>query len=178
MKMKISDKNLQFAFDQFRATVKHLSEKDGEHCVSAILDSVKNVIESDWLSANKEEFETSKQVLEFDKEVVQVFKSWCQAMNKGGSTKLTPERRKKVSQRLKQGYTVEDIEKAILGCKQSPFHMGQNDNKALHNDITLICRNGSKLEQFIQLSKTAGNNVAPPNPCAPRHKSLEELMRK
>lgn len=68
--------------------------------------------------------------------------------------KLTPERGKKIRSRLKDGYSVEDIEKAIMGCHDSPFHRGQNDRKTVYDDIMLICRNGSFLENFMRLRRT------------------------
>jgi hypothetical protein len=68
--------------------------------------------------------------------------------------KLTPERAKKIRERLKQGYSVEDIEKAIMGCHDSPFHRGDNERKTVYDDLTLICRNGSFLEKFQKLRRS------------------------
>jgi DNA-binding transcriptional MerR regulator len=72
-------------------------------------------------------------------------------MEKKNSTHLTPERKNKIRLRLQDGYTVDDIKKAIKGCKGSPSNMGDNENGRLHNDIELICRTGTKLEGFIEM---------------------------
>ena len=59
---------------------------------------------------------------------------------------LTPERRRAVLGRLSQGYVEADIMVAIDGAAGSDFHA---DDLTRH-DLTLICRNGSKLEGFIE----------------------------
>lgn len=72
-----------------------------------------------------------------------IFEHWRQAMGKNGNAKLTPERRGKITARLKQGYTADRIKRAIDGCAGSKFHRDGG-----HDDLTLICRTGSKLESF------------------------------
>jgi uncharacterized phage protein (TIGR02220 family) len=81
--------------------------------------------------------------------IQEVFSYWQQVMNHPRS-KLTDDRKKKVKARLMEGYTVEDIKKAINGCKASPHHMGQNEHQTIYDDLELICRKGSKLEFFMQ----------------------------
>lgn len=86
-----------------------------------------------------------------------VFGHWLTVMAKDpGRWRLTPERRRKIEGRLKDGYAVADLKAAIDGCAKSPFHMGENDSGSLYNDLELICRNGTHVEKFIQLA------VAPP----------------
>ena len=72
-------------------------------------------------------------------------------MGKNLSTsKLTPKRDKAIKARLKEGYTIEQIKAAIDGCRNDPFSMGHNDRQKPFNDIELICRNGEKLESFLE----------------------------
>jgi uncharacterized protein YdaU (DUF1376 family) len=78
--------------------------------------------------------------------VIEVFEYWQSVMNTDKS-KLTDSRRSKIKTRLKN-YSVEDLKKAIDGCARSSFHMGSNDNGALHNDLTLIFRSDEKIEYF------------------------------
>lgn len=81
--------------------------------------------------------------------VSELFAHWCEVMNKNpNSSKLTPKRRKAIKARLDDGYSIDDIRKAILGCSQDKFSMGENDRKKPFNDIELICRTGDKLESF------------------------------
>ncbi len=85
--------------------------------------------------------------------VREVFEYWRETMNHP-QAKLTPERERAVSARLRDGYTVEQIKQAIDGCGRSPFHRGENDRQQRYDDLTLICRNGAKLESFIERGGT------------------------
>jgi uncharacterized protein YdaU (DUF1376 family) len=80
----------------------------------------------------------------------QVFDYWVQVMGRGSQTQFTAERKKKVRERLKT-YTVDQIKMAIDGCTKSDFHMGRDPkSNGLFNDLELICRTSTKLEEFIQ----------------------------
>lgn len=84
-------------------------------------------------------------------DVRQVFEYWVSIMGKVPSrTKLTPERRRLIQARLRDGYSVEDMNAAIAGCFHSDFHMARGGYRGgtKYNDLTLILRNGSKLEGF------------------------------
>lgn len=83
-----------------------------------------------------------------------IFVKWQEIMDHPHA-KLTNDRRNKIQARLKEEYTEEQIIQAIHGCKASSYHMGQNDNKTVYDDLTLICRSGSKLEGFIEKAKNA-----------------------
>jgi hypothetical protein len=88
--------------------------------------------------------------------VKQVFEYW-KARTEHTDAKLTREREMKIRGRLDEGYTVEDLKEAIDGCRGSPFHQGDNERGHRYDDITLICRSGSKLEQFIEMAREAGD---------------------
>lgn len=60
--------------------------------------------------------------------------------------KFTRDRRQKVRARLREGYTPEQIRHAIDGAARNAF---VNDAGKRFDDLELICRNGSKLEDFI-----------------------------
>jgi hypothetical protein len=71
---------------------------------------------------------------------------------------LTPNRRKSIEQRLKDKhpekknetlFSVDDIKLAISNIRQSSFHCGNNDNGKFYADITFICRNASKVEDWM-----------------------------
>lgn len=85
--------------------------------------------------------------------VVEVFDYWVVKMGKNRAAKLTSDRRQKVKARLREGYTVEQIKQAIDGCSVDPFYMGDNVSGKTYNDLTLICRTGSKIEEFIERSE-------------------------
>lgn len=79
-----------------------------------------------------------------------VFKFWQLTMKKPRA-KLDNSRRSKISARLRDGYTVEQLRDAIAGCALSEWHMGNNPNSRAYNDITLICRDAEKVEGFMQV---------------------------
>ncbi len=83
-----------------------------------------------------------------------LFAYWQRAFGKA-KAKLTPERRRVLRARLREGYSPADIRRAIDGCKASEFHSGDNDRGTEYNDLTLICRNGTKLEAFRDRAKSA-----------------------
>lgn len=85
------------------------------------------------------------------RDVAAVFSFWQWWMERPRA-KLTPDRRQKINTRLREGYGFDTIARACIGLSKSPFHRGGNDNGKVYDDITLICRNGSKLEGFADLA--------------------------
>lgn len=82
-----------------------------------------------------------------------LFDYWRRAMDHPRA-KLDDKRRRAIAARLKDGYRVEDLKRAIDGCLASPWHQGQNGNRRTYDDIELICRNASKVDQFIAIAGT------------------------
>jgi hypothetical protein len=85
-------------------------------------------------------------------DVRQVFTEWQRIMRRPRAT-LTEQRRRAIQTRLKEGYPADRIVRAIRGCAGSDFHMarGQYKGQSQYNDLTLICRNATKLEEFEQM---------------------------
>jgi DNA-binding transcriptional ArsR family regulator len=83
--------------------------------------------------------------------VVDLFDFWKASTGRNGGTVLTPGRRSAVRARLDEGRTVAEVRRAIANVAASPFHQGKNSNKRRHDDLTLICRNGEKLEEYRDL---------------------------
>lgn len=79
--------------------------------------------------------------------VTEVFEHWREVMGHP-TAKQTPGRRRHVGARLKEGYTPAQLCEAIDGCRLSLFHMGANESQSVFDDLTLICRNGEKVEFF------------------------------
>lgn len=104
-------------------------------------------------SGHTKEDTLQKKSLKESQDVLTVFEHWKSVMKKSRA-QLTPERRTKIKARLEQ-YPVEMLIDAIDGCARSDFHMGREPGKHTeHNDIELICRNGSNVERFAAM-KTA-----------------------
>lgn len=87
------------------------------------------------------------------RDVAEVFAYWQQVMGRT-KCKLGPDRRGKVEARLREGYSVADIKKAIDGCALSPWHMGDNPRGKKYNDLVKICEKSSVLEGFMEDAET------------------------
>lgn len=89
-----------------------------------------------------------------------VFEYWIETMNKRRSiVRLDSKRRLSIGAAI-HDYGLELCKQAIDGCKRSPFHMGQNKQGKVYNDIELILRDAEKIERF--LSFVPGNEEKPP----------------
>lgn len=89
----------------------------------------------------------------FKNEIQEIFEFWKTTFNKNNRTLLDDPRKKKVLARLKQGYSVEDIKRAIVGYSKSQFHIEGN-----HTDLSLICRDSAHLEKFLDTSQQGGGS--------------------
>lgn len=76
--------------------------------------------------------------------------------NQGRKRVLNDKRKRLIKGRIKEGYTVEQLKKAVDGCLCSPWHRGQNPNGVVYDDITLICRDATKVDQFVDMSARYG----------------------
>lgn len=77
-----------------------------------------------------------------------VFQRWVEATGKDPNrTVLTAERRRKIDQALKH-YPLDDVLLAVIGWQFSRFHAGENEQGTVYNDLTLLLRNGEKIEMF------------------------------
>lgn len=93
-------------------------------------------------------------------EVEQLFGLWQQETNRPNA-KLTDGRRRALEARLRD-YPAELIARAIRNVARSPFHQGKNDTGRRHDDLTLICRNGEKLEGYAELAVPDAPKAPPP----------------
>jgi hypothetical protein len=101
------------------------------------------------MSNNKQQISTKENV---------IFDFWVKTMNKGPTTKFNPKRRRLVKARLAEGRDVAYIELAILNCSRDPWHMKSGEHikrdGPVHNDLTLICRDDCKLEEFHDMASS------------------------
>lgn len=80
-----------------------------------------------------------------------VFAYWQQVMAKP-QARLDAKRRAAIAARLKDGYTPADLKRAVDGCRASAWHQGHNDRGRAFDDIALICRDATRVEQFLALA--------------------------
>ena len=67
-----------------------------------------------------------------------------------------------VAARLKEGYTVADLQAAIDGNHRSLFHCGDNDRGQKYHAVHLIFRSSDHVRQFMEIPSN-GQVVAPAN---------------
>lgn len=82
----------------------------------------------------------------------EVFEFWKETFGKNAKTIFDAKRRYAVEKQLRNGFSVEDLKLAIVGCSKSPHHMGENDRGEKYNDLELICRDAPRVEKFIEIA--------------------------
>jgi len=81
-----------------------------------------------------------------------VFDHWKKTM--GHEKAVLGEKRKKaILARIKDGYSVETLCQAIDGCRASPFHMGDNKDGTVYDELGLICRDSAQVDKFCKLAE-------------------------
>lgn len=90
---------------------------------------------------------------EMEETVKSLFSYW-QTVHEHPDTQLTPAFRKALRYALHEGYTVEQCRQAIQGCRRSDFHRGNNPQGVRYDSLTLIFRDRTRIEQFIQLNQS------------------------
>ena len=81
--------------------------------------------------------------------IQEVFTHWVVIMGKHRA-RLDEKRRKTIKARFADGYQVQDLLDAINGCYLSPFHMGDNPDRTIYNELSLICRDAEHIDRFIE----------------------------
>lgn len=89
-----------------------------------------------------------------------VFSVWRATLNHPRSV-LDTKRERLIIARLKDGYTVAQLQDAARGCKASAYHQGQNDSKTVYDRVDLIYRDAEHVDQFLSyLPSTNGKPLA------------------
>jgi hypothetical protein len=101
----------------------------------------------------------------------EIFAYWQQIMGHPRA-KLDAKRRKKINDRLNDGYTQDDLRKAIEGCRKSPHHMGENDRSTVYDGLELICRDAEHVDRFIAMAEGRGLKGGEPEPRSPSQRRL------
>jgi hypothetical protein len=98
-------------------------------------------------------------------DVQEVFDHWCKCLNHPAST-LTKQRQDRILQRIKEGFSTEDLKKAITGCSLTPHNMGINERGEVYDSVMLILKDADQVERFMR------NADAPPR--APSKSEMKE----
>ena len=83
-----------------------------------------------------------------------------------------------IRDRIRDGYSEQDLLDAIEGCALSDFHMGQNDRRSKYNDLSLICRDAAHLDRFIEIFEQANREKARAQKVLGERSDPEEAKRR
>ena len=97
---------------------------------------------------------------------MELFRYW---QRRCGHTQARPtaERLRAVRARMAEGYSETDVRRAIDGCASSAWHRGENEQGRRFDDLTLICRSGSRLEGFAGMATDDASALLPSADDAP-----------
>lgn len=98
----------------------------------------------------KKDMSSSSNIDVFVARATEIFEYW-KLVTEHPKAQFSPKRQKCVRGRLKDGFSVDELMFAIEGCKESEFHNGQNEAYRVYDDLELICRDATKVEQFIEM---------------------------
>lgn len=89
-------------------------------------------------------------------DLIELFSYWQDRCRKPRA-RFTDERRKKLTARLDDKYTVLDIRRGIEGAAINPPR--DRDNGVVYDDLMSICRNGAQLERYMERADVGGQVV-------------------
>jgi hypothetical protein len=84
--------------------------------------------------------------------VFELFEFWRVVMGHERA-QLGPKRRQKIRAAFDIGYTLDDLKLAVVGCKYSPMHQGQNERNTIYDDIELIVRDEAHVDKFMRVGE-------------------------
>ncbi|MFW2080669.1 DUF1376 domain-containing protein [Acinetobacter guillouiae] len=113
-----------------------------------------------------------KQNQNFKNEIQEIFEFWKTTFGKSNQTVLDNKRKGKITARLKEGYSVDQIKQGIIGCSKSDYHI---ENK--HTDIELICRDVKHLDRFIEMVIPMGQHPSQPQIEDEQSNQLEQQVQ-
>ena len=88
-------------------------------------------------------------------DIRRVFETWKRTMGKTDRAILDRKRRRKIEDRLREGYPVERLEAAIAGAMLCPYLRGGNDSGKVYDDLVTVLRDGVQVERLEALTVEA-----------------------
>jgi hypothetical protein len=116
------------------------------------------------------ETETETEERQRQRHILVVFDYWKSVMSSKRAV-LDVKRKRMIGSMLSNGYSAEDLCRAIEGCSKSAFQMGMNDKGMKYNGIDLIMRSAEHVDKFI------GYCTNPPRPTG-KQAQIEEINRR
>jgi len=110
------------------------------------------------IACTNSQYSTTDDAQHTDSSAVQDIFSYWQDIMQHPKAILDKSRENAITKALSLGYTQDQLKNAISGCSKSEFHMGKNDSKQRYNDLSLILRDSSHIENFIATYESDGAN--------------------
>lgn len=131
---------------------------DRERQIEHMADDIA-LFESKFRQAARAEQKAKRDLLEAMEEdptseqVKAVCEHWKTVMgHPKAKTPMNGKRASAVRARLRNRFTVAQLCEAVDGCRRSPWHMGQNPERKVYDDLEMICRDEVNVEKFIQFA--------------------------
>jgi hypothetical protein len=92
-------------------------------------------------------------------DILAVFEHWRIIMGHSRA-RLDIKRAQVIRERLRDGYSVDDLMLAIEGNAASAWHQGENDRRTVFDSLGLILRDADNTEKFMAMGETARKMIA------------------
>ena len=87
-------------------------------------------------------------------DILAVFEHWRIIMGHSRA-RLDVKRAQVIRERLRDGYSVDDLMLAVEGNAASAWHQGENDRRTVFDSLGLILRDADNTEKFMAMGETA-----------------------
>lgn len=96
-----------------------------------------------------DKYESKQYNQHINQDVKEAFEYWKQQL-KHPKAKLDKKRQRLIDWAVK-AYGLDEVKASIRGLKLSSYHMGENKDRTVYDDISLVCRDAKHLEMFASL---------------------------
>jgi len=116
------------------------------------------------LSDSPESNQTSVSLLP---EIKKVFEHWRTATGRSDRVKLDAKRKSRITSRMKEGYSTDDLCKAIDWYAKQPFYAGDNPSGVRYDEIHTILRDAAQIDKALEATKNESVAAINPNASKP-----------
>lgn len=157
VKAKEEHFNVDSTLNQHQAKLGSSSHADSLNLIPDSLNPIKDMsAEAESISSQDTSSSNHK------KEIQEIMDFYNQQFSECWSSplKLTKERYKHIRSRLKN-FNIDDLKKAILNIRASPFHCGENDKGKVYATPEFLFRNDTQVDKWIKEINMKGGTIQP-----------------
>lgn len=89
-----------------------------------------------------------------------LFAYWQDVMNHPRA-RLDARLLEKITARLREGFTLDDLKLAVDGNKASPYHQGRNKDRKVYDSLELIVRDAAHVNNFLGVLRAPESSHSP-----------------